>query len=58
MEKIEMIQNFKTNCPQLELPPDTWFELTDEQRERAESAPVSWSRGILPPEEYDRRFRE
>ncbi len=53
-----MIRNFKTNCPQLELPDEWWFDLTDEQRENAESAPVPWKLGIIPPEEYDRRFRE
>lgn len=52
MDKAVMKENFKTNCPGSELPPDSWFELTDEQREKATCAPPWWKSGILSPEEY------
>lgn len=49
-----MMQNFKANFPHLALPDDWWFELTDEEREKAESAPPGWKSGILPPDEFRR----
>lgn len=59
MEQAERLkENYRINCPGCPLPPDTWFELTDEQRENAESAWPSWKFGILPPAEYNRLFRE
>ncbi len=52
MEKAVMKENFKKNYPLDDLPPDSWFDLTDEQREKATCAPVSWKFGILPPDEF------
>ncbi len=52
MEKDVMKDNFKKNFPNLDLPPESWFDLSDEERERATCAPVSWRFGILPPEEF------
>nr|DAZ06756.1 MAG TPA: hypothetical protein [Caudoviricetes sp.] len=52
MEKAVMKENFKKNYPLDNLPPESWFDLTDEERERATCAPVSWKFGILPPEEF------
>ena len=56
MEKAEMIENYRKNLPNSALPLDFWFELTDVERENAESAPPSWRLGILPPEEFNRRM--
>lgn len=47
-----MKKNFKVNFPHLELPPDSWFDLTDEQREKATCASPAWKFGILPPDEF------
>lgn len=49
-----MIANYKTNFPNMDLPPEFWFEMTDEERENAESAPPWWKGGIMPPEEFNR----
>ena len=51
MDKAVMKENFKINCPNTELPPDSWFDLTDEERERATCAPPWWKCGVLSPEE-------
>ena len=45
-------REFQKNYPLDNLPPESWFDLTDEERERATCAPVSWKFGILPPEEF------
>lgn len=56
MEKAEMIANYRKNLPNSALPLAFWFELTDEERKNAESAPSWWRLGILPPEEFNRRM--
>lgn len=53
-----MKENYKINLPDSELPPDSWFDLTDEERERATCAPPWWKIGILPPEEYQEVLSE
>lgn len=52
-----MLENYRTNFPHLDPPPDSWLELTDEERERATCAPSDWKSGILPPDEFQRYLR-
>ena len=53
-EMEELMNNYRANHPENDMPPLSWFALSDEERARATDAPVSWRYGILPPEELDR----
>ncbi|WP_251178084.1 hypothetical protein [Adlercreutzia agrestimuris] len=53
-EMEELMNNFRINHPESDMPPLSWFALSDEERARATDAPVTWRFGILPPDELDR----
>lgn len=46
----QMMDNFRENFPHLELPPLSWFALSDEECVNAENAPVSWRYGVYTKE--------
>lgn len=56
-EQVERLkENYRLNYPNDPLPPDSWMELTQEERDRATCAPPWWKCGVLPPEERKHYF--
>ncbi|WP_251178079.1 hypothetical protein [Adlercreutzia agrestimuris] len=51
-EMEAMMDNFHVNFSHEPMPPLSWFALSDDERARANDAPVTWRYGILPPKEF------